>query len=226
MNVLVLAAHPDDEVLGCGGTIARSVAEGHRVTVAILGQGAASRHHPGTPEAAAEIAELAQSSRAAGRILGTDDVRHCGLPDNRFDSLDLLDIVKLIEEIGREVQPEVVYAQHGGDLNVDHAITFRAAMTAFRPIAGTRVQTLYAYEVVSSTEWAFDRFAPTFTPDTFVNIDTYLERKLNAMAAYASELREFPHPRSLEGITSQARNRGTRIGVGAAEAFMTIWRRI
>ena len=226
MKVLVLAAHPDDEVLGCGGTIARSVAEGHRVTVAILGQGAASRHNPGTPEAAAEIAELVQTSRAAGRILGTDDVRHCGLPDNRFDSLDLLDIVKLIEEIGREVQPEVVYAQHGGDLNVDHAITFRAAMTAFRPIPGTSVRALYAFEVASSTEWAFGKFAPAFVPDTFVDIGHSLELKLKAMKAYADELREFPHPRSIRAIRAQCEDRGARAGLAAAEAFMTIWRKV
>jgi LmbE family N-acetylglucosaminyl deacetylase len=226
MNVLVLAAHPDDEVLGCGGTIARSVAEGHRVTVAILGQGAASRHHPGTPEAAADIAELVETSRAAGRILGTDDVRHCGLPDNRFDSLDLLDIVKLIEEIGREVQPELVYAQHGGDLNVDHAITFRAAMTAFRPIPGTGVRALYAYEVASSTEWAFGKFAPAFAPDTFVDIGHSLELKLKAMQAYASELREFPHPRSVRAMRGQCEDRGARVGLAAAEAFMTVWRKV
>ena len=226
MNILVVAAHPDDEVLGCGGTIARSVAEGHRVTVAILGQGAASRYSPGTPESVAEVAELVEMSRNAGRILGTDDVRHFGLPDNRFDSVDLLDVVKILEELGRELQPEVVYTQHGGDLNVDHAITFRAAMTAFRPVPGTGVSALYAYEVASSTEWAFGKYAPAFVPDTFVDIGTCLELKLKAMAAYAGELREFPHPRSIRALRIQAEERGVCIGVAAAEAFATIWRRI
>jgi LmbE family N-acetylglucosaminyl deacetylase len=226
VNVLVLAAHPDDEVLGCGGTIARWAAEGHRVTVAILGEGVASRHLSGTPEAAAEIAELVQTSRAAGRILGTDDVRHCGLPDNRFDSLDLLDIVKTIEEIGRDVKPEVVYTQHGGDLNVDHAITFRAALTAFRPIPRTGVSALYAFEVASSTEWAFGKFAPAFVPDTFVDIGGSLELKLKAMRAYAGEVREFPHPRSIRAMRTQCEDRGARVGIAAAEAFMTVWRRV
>jgi LmbE family N-acetylglucosaminyl deacetylase len=226
MNILVVAAHPDDEVLGCGGTIARSVAEGHRVTVAILGQGAASRYSRGTPEAAVEIGELEEMSRNAGRILGVDDVRHFGLPDNRFDSVDLLDVVKILEELGRELQPEIVYTQHGGDLNIDHAITFRAAMTAFRPVPGTGVRALYAYEVASSTEWAFGKFSPPFAADTFVNIDNFLEKKIQALAAYESEIRSFPHPRSLHAVRTQATERGARIGVAAAEAFETVWRRL
>ncbi len=226
MNVLVLAAHPDDEVLGCGGTIARSVAKGHRVTVAILGQGVASRYAQGASEIASEIAALEQVSRAAGRILGVNDLRHCGLPDNRFDSVDLLDIVKLIEEIGREVQPETVYTQHGGDLNVDHAITFRAAMTAFRPIPNSSVHALYAYEVVSSTEWSFGQFSSKFEPDTFVDIGDFLDVKLNALEAYCGEMRAFPHPRSIEAVRAQAIGRGTTCGVPAAEAFTTVWRRV
>jgi LmbE family N-acetylglucosaminyl deacetylase len=226
MNVLVLAAHPDDEVLGCGGTIARAVAEGHRVTVAILGQGAASRHQPGTPEAAAEVAELVQMSQVAGRILGVDDVRNCGLPDNRFDSVDLLDIVKLIEKVGRDVQPELVYTQHGGDLNIDHAITFRAAMTAFRPVPGTSVRALYAYEVASSTEWSFNQFSPRFEPDTFVDISDFLDKKLMALAAYKDEMRAFPHPRSAEAVRALAIERGALCGMAAAEANATVWRRV
>lgn len=226
MSILVVAAHPDDEILGCGGTIARFAAEGKQVTVAILGQGAASRYGPGATGVGIEVDRLMEMSREAGRVVGATEVRHFGLPDNRFDSADLLEIVRILEQVGRDVDPELVYTQHGGDLNIDHALTFRAAMTAFRPMPGTAVQALYAYEVASSTEWAFNRYAPVFAPDTFVDIGAYLERKLMAMAVYADELRGFPHPRSVEGITSQARERGSRIGVEAAEAFMTIWRRI
>ena len=225
MNVLVLAAHPDDEVLGCGGTMARLAAEGHRVSVAILGQGAASRFAPGSAEAAAEVAALQDRSQEAGRILGVAEVLHFGLPDNRFDSLDLLDVVKLVEGVADTVRPEVVYTQHGGDLNVDHAVTFRAAMTAFRPLPGSAVRELFAYEVASSTEWAFGQFGPAFAPDTFVDVAAHLDRKLAALAAYEGELRPFPHPRSERAVRAQAEWRGATVGVAAAEAFATVWRR-
>lgn len=226
MNILVIAAHPDDEVLGCGGTIARAAAEGECVTVAILGQGAASRHADSDPAATLETSRLVDASHAAADILGVADVRHFGLPDNRFDSLCLLDIVKLIESLAEELQPEEVYVQHGGDLNMDHTITFRAAMTAFRPLPGCSLRALFAYEVPSSTEWAFGRFAPAFVADTFIDIGPYLDSKLAAMKAYAAELREFPHPRSCQALRMIAGERGSRVGLSAAEAFTTIWRRI
>lgn len=226
MNVLVVAAHPDDEVLGCGGTMARLAAEGHRVSVAILGQGAASRFAPGSPEAAAEVAALQDKSREAARILGAAEVRHFGLPDNRFDSLDLLDVIQPLEALAGELRPEVVYTQHGGDLNVDHAAAFRAALTAFRPLPGSTVRALYAYEVASSTEWAFAQFAPAFAPDTFVDVGAYLDRKLAALAVYEGELRPFPHPRSERAVRAQAELRGATVGVAAAEALATVWRRI
>lgn len=226
MNVLVLASHPDDEVLGCGGTIARLASEGHHVTIAILGQGAASRYAPASSDALADAAKLKSQSCEAARIMGNVDIKHFDLPDNRFDSVDLLDIVKILERLAGVVKPQEVYTQHGGDLNVDHAITFRAAMTCFRPVPGSLVRALYAFEVASSTEWAFGEFSPAFVPDTFVDISDFLDRKLSALAAYRDELRPSPHPRSIEGVSAQARDRGAKVGVFAAEAFATIWRRI
>jgi LmbE family N-acetylglucosaminyl deacetylase len=225
MNVLVLAAHPDDEVLGCGGTMARLAAEGHRVSVAILGQGAAARFAQGSPEAAAEVAALQVKSREAARILGAAEVLHFGLPDNRFDSLDLLDVVRTVEGAAEKLRPEVVYVQHGGDLNVDHAVTFRAALTAFRPLPGSPVRELCAFEVASSTEWAFAQFAPDFLPDTFVDVAAFLDLKLAALAVYEGELRPFPHPRSERAVRAQAEWRGATAGLAAAEAFATVWRR-
>ncbi len=226
MNVLVLAAHPDDEVLGCGGTIARLSSEGHRVTIAILGQGAASRYTDSSIDVAMAVALLRKKSIEAARILGAAGVLHYDLPDNRFDSLDLLDVVKLIEEIGRQTMPDEVFTQHGGDLNIDHHVTFRAAMTAFRPVPGSSVRALYAYEVASSTEWAFGQLSPAFAPDTFWDISDFVDVKVSALAAYSAELRDFPHPRSLTAIRNQSAERGAHIGVPAAEAFASIWRRI
>ena len=226
MNVLVLAAHPDDEVLGCGGTIARLSSEGHKVTIAILGQGAASRFPKGSAKAISEITVLRERSQHAGRILGAAEVLHYDLPDNRFDSVDLLDVVKLVEDIGRRTSPDEVFTQHGGDVNIDHQITFRATMTAFRPQPECKVRALYAYEVASSTEWAFGCLGFNFVPNTFVNVSGFVEEKMYALRAYASEMKNFPHPRSLQAAKHRMRERGACIGVPAAEAFVCVWRRI
>lgn len=219
MNVLVLAAHPDDEVLGCGGTIARLADDGARVVIAILGEGLTSRGDSREEIEEGALRSLARTAEAVGEILGAKEVRTYGLADNRFDTVPLLDIVKLLEELIREVEPETVFTQSGGDLNIDHRILYRASLTATRPTEGCSVRELFAYEVASSTEWAFQKFAPEFRPSYFVDIEATLERKIVAMEQYESELRLFPHPRSSEGIRAQARRWGTVIGVAAAEAF-------
>lgn len=219
MRVLVLAAHPDDEVLGCGGTIARLSAEGHDVNIAILGEGVTSRYADRADADTGIVSELQESAHEAGRVLGARTVSLHGLPDNRFDSLALLDIVKLVESLIEQHRPEVVYTQSGGDLNVDHATLFRATMTATRPMTGCPVRTLYAYEVASSTEWAFQRFEPAFRPSVFVDISDTLDLKIQAMESYAGELRPFPHPRSARGLRATAERWGAVSGLEAAEAF-------
>ncbi|HWH81910.1 MAG TPA: PIG-L family deacetylase [Burkholderiaceae bacterium] len=223
--VLVIAAHPDDEVLGAGGTIARLAGEGCAVHVLILGEGATSRHAERGQAAAQETAALTAQSRRAGELLGTREVSLCGLPDNRFDTIPLLEVIKLIELAVSRVRPEMVFTQHGGDLNVDHAITFRAALTAVRPLPGSSVRALYGFEVNSSTEWAFQQFTPLFRPSVFFDITETLGVKLAALAAYEGELRDFPHPRSHEAVTAQARRWGSVVGCAAAEAFCPVFLR-
>ncbi len=218
-NILVIAAHPDDEVLGCGGTIARLAAEGQQVEILILGEGATSRD----ADDRAGVEQLRAAARSAARILGAANVRFASLPDNRFDSVALLDVIKEIEKVIAEVEPEAVYTQHGGDLNVDHQITFRAVMTAVRPMEGSPVRALYAYEVASSTEWAFGKFEPVFRPARFVDIEGFVEKKIEAMAAYEAESRPVPHPRSPEVLRAMAVVRGSAAGLKAAEAFEVIW---
>ena len=218
-KVLVIAAHPDDEVLGCGGTIARLASEGSHVEILILGEGATSRDDGGR----AEVERLQADARAAAQVMGAANVRFASLPDNQFDTIPLLDVIKEIESVIEEVQPEVVYTQHGGDLNVDHQITFRAVMTAVRPMKGRSVRALYAYEVASSTEWAFQKFEPVFRPTCFVDISETLEQKIEAMAAYEGESRSAPHPRSPEVLRAMATVRDSAAGLKAAEAFETIW---
>ncbi|MGE0432703.1 MAG: PIG-L deacetylase family protein [Planctomycetota bacterium] len=225
MNVLVVAAHPDDEVLGCGGTMARHARAGDRVTVLILGEGATSRHATREATDATVLQNLADDARRANGLLGVDPasgVRFGGLPDNRFDTLALLDVVKLVESTIADAQPAIVYTQHGGDLNIDHVVTFRAVLTATRPMAGSSVREVLAYEVASSSEWAFNQFAPAFRPSVFIDISDHLEQKVSAMAAYTSEARPWPHPRSPEALTAIARRHGSTVGVHAAEAFQPV----
>ena len=222
MATLVVAAHPDDEVLGCGGTIARSAQAGEAVYIAILGEGITSRYQTREQANPALVETLQQRSRQVAELLGAREVFTFGFPDNRLDTVPLLDVVKVVEDLLTRVRPDVLYTHHGGDLNVDHSIVFRATLIATRPIGGTAVKSVFAYEVPSSTEWAFQRVGPAFTPNVFVDIARSLEIKTKAMEAYDSEARAFPHPRSAEALRARAQYWGSVAGVGAAEAFELI----
>jgi LmbE family N-acetylglucosaminyl deacetylase len=222
--ILVIAAHPDDEVLGCGGTIARSAVEGHPVHIAILGEGLTSRQPNRDDSDPKGVEALAQNANDVGAFLGAAAVHQFRYPDNRFDQVPLLDVVKTIEAVIEETCPSKVFTQHGGDLNIDHAVTFRATLTATRPVAGFPIRALYAYEVLSSSEWAFSKFEPRFEPNHFVDISSTLDRKIQAMEMYGTESRVFPHPRSPEALTATARRWGSTVGVDAAEAFQQIWK--
>jgi len=221
MKVLVVAAHPDDEVLGCGGTITRLTQEGHNVYIAILGEGATSRYQHQEEADQAQVKALHARSQQVAELLGAKDLFLYNLPDNRFDTVPLLDVIKIIEQLIERVQPEVVYTHHGGDLNIDHVITHRAVLTATRPMINCPVKKIYAFEVPSSTEWAFEQFQP-FQPNIFMDISATLETKLKAMELYESEGRAFPHPRSPEALRALAQWRGSTVGLKAAEAFELI----
>lgn len=225
MKVLVIAAHPDDEVLGCGGTIARHVAAGDDVRVMFLTDGVSARRlSSGTPD------QTAINNRLDEAIKSCDVLRYeqfkiptpvTAEKDNRLDEVALLDIVKQIEIFAEEDAPYIVYTHHGGDLNIDHRIAHQATMTAFRPQSGSTVKAIYAYEVPSSTEWAGDTL-PAFRPNHFVDVSAYMDQKLAALQAYEEELRPFPHPRSIEAVKALASWRGASVGLKAAEAFMTV----
>lgn len=219
MKVLVVAAHPDDEVLGCGGTMARLAREGHAVHVAIMAEGITSRHSQRSDADAEELSRLHQQARAAATQLGAKEVRLFKLPDNRLDTVPLLDIVKLVEDLVHELQPEVIYTHHPGDLNIDHGVVHRAVLTATRPLPGLSVREIYAFEVPSSTEWAFQRLEPVFRANVFVDVSGTLEAKLAALACYEGEGRPFPHPRSPQTLRANAVRWGSVSGCEAAEAF-------
>jgi LmbE family N-acetylglucosaminyl deacetylase len=215
--VLVVAAHPDDEVLGCGGTLARHAAAGDRVHFVFAADGVASRLH--ADDAAHE--ERLQAAARAATLLGAGSVDFLGFPDNRLDAVPLLDLVQKLEALIERIKPSIVYTHHAGDLNVDHRMTQAAVLTACRPLPGSTVREIYAFEVLSSTEWAVGETHP-FVPNHFVDIGAHLHRKLEALDAYRVEMRLPPHSRSVEHVRVLAAHRGYTAGVDAAEAFMTL----
>ncbi len=221
MTVLVVAAHPDDEVLGCGGTIAR-LARRETVHLLILGEGLSARYPRRSAAPLRGLKRLQAQAHAAARVLGAASLRMEGLPDNRFDTCPLLDIVKRVERVINRVRPDAVYTHHAGDLNIDHAITSRAVLTATRPVPGQPVAAVYAFEVPSSTEWAFGQTGAVFAPNTFVDVSATLETKVKALAQYREEARAFPHPRSPEVLRAAALRWGSVVGLRAAEAFQLV----
>jgi LmbE family N-acetylglucosaminyl deacetylase len=210
-RVLVIAAHPDDEVLGCGGTIALHTDAGDDVSVLIACEGESLRYGAGN-------ANQGKHTREAAEILGVRDLRLLEFPDQRLDTLSLVEVISPLEKVVEETRPHLVYCQYGGDVNQDHYLLFRAALVATRPVRD-HLRTVFAFDTASSTEWAYPR---TFNPDTWVDISRTLNRKLDAMACYKSEVCEYPHPRSLEALRVRAAYWGTQVVAAAAEAFMTV----
>ena len=213
-KVLIVAAHSDDEVLGCGGTIAKLAKQGNEVAVIFMTNGVSSRNEK---DELIKIKERKLHSERAAEILGISRIIQYDYPDNCMDTVPLLHVTKSIEEELREFQPEIVITHFANDLNIDHATVARATLTATRPLAGSSVKKVLGFEVNSSTEWAFD--APHFRPNYFVNISETFNMKIDAMRAYENELRARPHPRSLEGIEALASLRGNSSGYRYAEAF-------
>jgi N-acetylglucosamine malate deacetylase 1 len=217
-RVAAIVAHADDEVLGCGGTLRRHALAGDDVSVIILADGESSRD-AGSPADAA-VAQREAAARRAADALGVRHVTIHRLPDNRLDTLALLDIVKVVETHIDEIAPEIIYTHHGGDLNIDHRRVHQAVVTACRPQPGFGVDTLLFFEVASSTEWQTPGSAPAFLPNWFVDVSSTLDAKLKALEAYDDEMREWPHPRSYQAVKHLAHWRGATVGCDAAEAFV------
>jgi len=219
-RILIIAAHPDDEILGCGGTVSRLVKEGSEISVIILGQGMPSRAQVKEGEEENGYpALLKEQSRQANRIIGVKDLYFYDLPDNQFDTVPLLVIVKIIEDLKKKLQPDIIFTHFSGDLNVDHRITYQAVLTAARPVPNESVKEIYSFEIISSTEW---NFPTSFQPDLFFDIEDTIGLKLEALKKYNEELNRFPHPRSLEGVELNARSWGMKTGIKYAEAFKVV----
>ena len=219
MKILVIAAHFDDEVYGCGGTIAKLVNEGHEIDVCVLTDSCSSQYKGHAHEM---IAQKKAESEEVNKILGIKETHTFDYPDMQLDTVPHVELNKAIEQCVIEINPEVVYTHHGGDVNKDHRLVFESTMVAVRPMEDSSVKRVLCYEVPSSTEWAPPTPSNMFAPNVFVDIEDVVEKKIDAIKAYNSELREYPHPRSAENVINQAHLRGASVGLNAAESFMLI----
>lgn len=215
-KILVVVAHPDDEILGCGGTILKHLKNKDEVNVLILGEGETSK------ENGSNIEGRQKAAQKAAKFLGVQDLFSQKLPDNQFDSLPLLKIVKIVEGYLNQVKPNVVYTHHAHDLNIDHRITFQAVLTACRPQPNFFVKKILTFEILSSTEWQVKDKKHSFFPNVYNDISDFIAKKNEALEIYKNELKKYPHPRSKEGVEVLARYRGMEAGYKFAEAFQLI----
>lgn len=222
-RVLIVAAHPDDELIGCAGAIARHVDNGDDTAILIMAEGSTSRgKNRDLEKHKTQLKELMEQARKASKILGVEEIEFAGLGDNRMDSYDLLDIVKVIEEKIAKFRPTIVYTHHRGDLNIDHRVTHDAVLTACRPVNGEQPNKLMVFETLSSTEWNNPNVNSQFNPQIFINIKEQWPKKIAALSVYKTEMRNFPHPRSIDAIESLAKYRGSTCHFEYAEAFMLV----
>jgi LmbE family N-acetylglucosaminyl deacetylase len=220
-RVLVIAAHPDDEVLGCGATISKYSRQGFQFMVLFIAEGSSCRYSdPGCSQSAAAIAARSRQAVNALSLLGVKDYQFNDLPCGRLDQVPIIEINKVIEQAIRKFNPDTVLTHSAFDANNDHRIVFRATIMATRPGTHNRVARLLSYEVLSSSEWAFSE---AFSPNIFEQIEEQdLNNKWQALAAYETEVKDFPFPRSDQGLRAQAMSRGMQAGVPLAEAFYLI----
>ena len=220
-RVLVIAAHPDDELLGLGGTIRRLANEGIECRALIMAEGLTSRADKRSNVTSSELEGLKSDARKAADIIGYRSIDFCELPDNRMDGIELLDIIKKISIYLEQYKPDTVFTHHHGDLNIDHRLTNEAVLTACRPVGEYCVKRIYTFETPSSTEWNYNESEP-FKPNVFFDISESFEAKVRGMGCYETERTMFPHPRSTESLRALSRMRGSSVGFDMAEGFMLL----
>ena len=217
-TILVISAHPDDEVLGLGGTISK-YSSSNDIFLLILSDGESARHKEKNLD---KISEREKNAKEAAKILGIKKVIFSRFEDQMLDSIPIKNICKSIEEVIAEFNPTIVFTHHKGDVNQDHRRCFEASMIAVRPTSDKSIKKIYTYSVLSSSEWSGPFQDSAFLPNTFVDIEGHLEKKILAMQKYSNELELFPHPRSVEMIKSEAKFWGSSVGLNAAESFFLV----
>jgi LmbE family N-acetylglucosaminyl deacetylase len=224
-KIMIIVAHPDDEIIGIGATINKLTNECNcDVKCLILGEGITSRDTSRDRKGRAKDLEKHQENIiSAQKIIGYSDLSTYNFPDNRFDTIPLLDIIKVIENEKRIFSPDIIFTHHGGDLNIDHQITNRAVITATRPLEDETVKSIITFETFSGTEWQASNHPEKFSPNFFISLNkNQIDLKIQAMESYFFEKRIFPHPRSPESILNRSKFWGSTIGTQYSEAFQII----
>lgn len=224
-KILVVVAHPDDEVLGLGATMNKLINDYNcEIRALILGEGITSRSETrNLAQWENELKRHRNNILKAKEKIGYSFVNTYQLPDNRFDSVDLLDIIKIIEKEKEQFKPEIIFTHHGGDLNIDHRRTFEAVITATRPMQNEYVRAIITFETPSGTEWQASTDPHNFIPNLFFEIsEENLKSKIDAMECYDYEKRKYPHPRSPEALEILAKRWGVVVGKEYAEAFCLV----
>jgi len=224
-KILVVVAHPDDEILGLGATMNKLIKEQDcNVRAIILGEGITSRSDErNSQQWVKELKTHRQNIEVARNFIGYESVGIYDFPDNRFDTVALLDIIKVIEKEKIEFEPDIIFTHHGGDLNIDHQKTFEAVITATRPMEDEKVKAIISFETPSGTEWIASSEPKKFTPNLFIEIkEDNLTAKIKAMESYQFEKRKYPHPRSPQALKILSQQRGLTVGKSYAEAFNII----
>jgi len=232
MKILIIAAHPDDEVLGMGGTITKYVKSGHEIKIIIMATGIFARRTKNyrnstqydlekktSKSLEKELVELQKDALKASKIMGVKNIEFMNFPDNEMDTISNLQVVKKIESLIDQFEPSIIYTHSKYDVNIDHRILYDATITATRPTADCKVKEVYSFEIPSSSEW---NFPSNFSPNIFIDINKELTTKIKAMKAYKNEIRKFPHPRSVEALNIIAKRWGSVSGLKAAEAFSLV----
>jgi N-acetylglucosamine malate deacetylase 1 len=216
MNVIVIAPHPDDEILGCGGTIAAHCAAGDHVSVVLLTRGNPAIFAPDL------IARTREEFTQVHNMLGVREQILLDFLAPGLEEVPVYVVADQLRQIVERLRPQVVYTPFGGDLHSDHKVAFTATLVATRPLGGMPVGRVLCYETLSETEWGDVLTQNAFVPNVFNDIKDHLQTKLTAMAGYKSQLRDAPHPRNLETIRMLAHVRGASCGLHAAEAFCLV----
>ena len=220
-NILVFAAHPDDEILGCGGTLLSFKKKGFKIKVIFLSDGETSRiNYQSKKNLIKKRYEQAKNVSKKCKFLKPIFKNY---PDNKLDTVPFLSIVQSIEEEIKNFKPSIIFTHFENDLNVDHRLVFKAVVTATRPKSKTFVSKIYCFEIPSSTDFNFSRNKnKLFNPNYFVNIENFIKKKIDCLKIYKSEMRSWPHPRSLKGVKNLTQYRGSLVGLKFAEAFVNL----
>ena len=215
-KVVVIGAHPDDELLGAGGTLARHVLAGDEVHAIVVADGAGSRYPPEL------VSTLEKQAHRTADVIGFASLQFLSFPDQRLDTVPLIELTQRLEVLLDEIGPETVYTHFPEDVNDDHRLVARCAWTACRPYSRPQVRKFVVFETPSSTEWAWPMPGTELRPNLFVDVTGTLEVKIAAMECYETELRDYPHPRSSRALRERAAYWGSHIGRPAAEPFVVL----